>query len=131
MKRLVLLLVSVLFIATLPASAQGTGGFRHGNKQQWRDRMKARIKDELKLTDVQADTVMKINQWYQGKINAAKNDGSLTPKEQETQVATLQQERKAALKAILTDEQVTKLQTMLQNARMRQQQTGDEEEITD
>lgn len=74
--------------------------------------MKQMLKDSLHLTDVQADSVVSIRAEFAGKIKQLSKDTSGSSDQRKEQLKPLRQEMKMRLKAILTKEQIDKLEEM-------------------
>jgi protein CpxP len=126
MKKLLL----VLFVAALASTATfaqdgAGGGDRAARGKEMREAMRTRLKDELKLTDVQADSVMSIQQDFQMKNRAIRQDQALSDDDKKAKTKDLETERNKKLKGILSDEQMTKLEAYNENMRkMREQRQG-------
>lgn len=87
--------------------------------------MKQRLKDEIKLTDVQIDSVMAIQGDMQGKNRQIRMDESMNEDQKKTKMDVNMAERKARLKNSLSEEQITKLDAMYEEMRkMRQNRTN-------
>lgn len=70
------------------------------------------LKDSLHLTDVQADSVVSIHQEFKDKIKAVMQNSSLSANQKKEQAKPLREQMKLRLKAILTKEQMQKMQGM-------------------
>ena len=125
-KYIVTLFVSLLTVAATFAQTRGTGGVRRGGSSlEIRERVKERLKTELNLTDSQTDSVAAIQQTYEFKIRALKTDSNMNEEDRKTKLAEMEAERKQKLKAILSDEQITKLDSFMENRRkMREDRQG-------
>lgn len=108
-------LFAPLFIAALffsiSSQAQTSAQHNHGME------MKQMLKDSLHLTDVQADSVVSIRQEFRGKIKTVMQNSSLSEDEKKEQMKPLREEMKTRLSAILTKEQMKKMQEMRQGMR--------------
>ncbi len=93
--------------------------FSQNNNGQFREMLKQKLKDSLQVTSAQIDSVSAIQHEYQPKIRQLMKDKSIDKDAKNTQIATIYAERRTKLKAILTDDQITKLEAM--EERMRQQ----------
>ncbi len=80
------------------------------------------LKDSLHLTDVQADSVVSIHQEFKDKIKAVMQNSSLSTEQKKEQTKPLREQMKQRLKAILTKEQIQKMQEM------RKGKTDDDDE---
>ncbi|MDB5247912.1 MAG: hypothetical protein JWQ40_2306 [Segetibacter sp.] len=127
MKKYILSLSIIVFFAssTFAQSNSGTGGVRRGGTSlEMRERMKERLKEELKINNDQTDSIAAIQNTYQFKIRALKNDTNLSDDVRRTRIAELEAERKLRLKAVLTDEQIIQLDAFMQNRRKRGDNQG-------
>ena len=88
-------------------------GFAQGGKQNMGE-MKKRLKDSLKLTDVQIDSVEAIKAEFQPRIKSIMKDESLSKDQKKEKVKPVKQEMVTRLKTFLTDEQFQKLEEMEQ-----------------
>jgi len=68
-----------------------------------------KMKTELSLDDVQYKAVKAINEDYAGKQTQLWRDSTLSKEARQSQTKTLRQEKEAALKKVLTDDQYKKL----------------------
>ena len=87
-----------------------------------REMMKQRLKDDLKFTDVQVDSVLSIQQDFQGKNRQLRNDQGLSEDDRNIKMKSLNDERKLKLKTILSDEQISKLDAFYDEMRKQRQQ---------
>ncbi len=126
MKTLMIALLMVAITAgTAKAQQGGDRNGRPGGGGQMREMMKERIKTELKLTDVQADSVMNVQQDFQMKSRDVRMSNNLSEADKTTKMKQLEDERKAKLKGVLNEEQSAKLEAFYENMRkMREQRQG-------
>ena len=123
MKKILLTLLIVALGATASFSQTfGIGGVhRGGTSPIMKQRMKDKLKSELKLTDDQANSVTVIQQDYELKARAVKIDTKTSDKEKAALLVPIEEERKEALKKILSDEQMNKLDEFIRNGNTRRQ----------
>jgi hypothetical protein len=105
-------------------AGQGQGQGQRQGGGQFREQMKKALKDEMKFTDVQVDSVMSIQQFFQGKMRQIRMDANASEEQKATQLKALGEERKAKLKAVLSEEQITKLDAYYENMRKNRPQGG-------
>ena len=111
MKKLFLAL-TVVFVTAMSANSQNvaSGGFRRaGTKASTRAMQKQEIQAQLGVTEGQAKNVDAIQQNYQLKMRAVKMDTDMSDAERKTALAQLQTARKQELKAVISAEQIAKL----------------------
>jgi Spy/CpxP family protein refolding chaperone len=75
-----------------------------------RDRMEG-MKKELGLSEAQGQKIKALNEEFKAKAQAIKNNASLTDQQRKEQFNSLNEERKTRMKAILTAEQLQKLES--------------------
>lgn len=127
MKKLFLAL-SILLMTTFAFSqdSKSSTGLRRGGGGADNPRMKEAIKQklmsELKLTDVQADSVTVIQMESQKNMRELRKESSLSPEDKENKLTEMKAARNKKLKAILTEEQIGKLQEMMENMRKNREQ---------
>jgi hypothetical protein len=116
MKKLILTLLIVVFTVAASFSQEfGVGGVhRGGTSPEMKQKMKERLKTELKLTDDQASAVAVVQQDYQLKMRAVKIDTNTSDDDKKTKLEALETERRQKLKATLSDEQINKLDAFTQ-----------------
>jgi|GEM_PF-3857003 len=126
MRKSVLVFALILStIAVASAQTYGTGGVRRGGTSlDMRENMKERIKETLKISSSQTDSIAAVEQAYLFKLRAFKTDTNLTDSVRTARVSELEAERKQKFKAILTDEQIAQLDTLMKNRKMREQRQG-------
>ena len=73
--------------------------------------MKQRLKDELKFTDLQADSVTAIQQEFRPQIRAIFQDQSLSQDEKQTKMAAIGDQADKRIQPILGDELFKKYKT--------------------
>lgn len=128
MKKLILAF-SILCLTTnafTQETQSNTGGLRRGGGGAGNPRVKEVLKQklisELNLTEVQADSVAAIQMDAQKNMRALKMESSLSPEDKENKLAEMKDARNKKLKALLTDEQIVKLQEMMDNMRKNREQ---------
>ena len=111
MKKIVVTLVMLIFFAAASFAQEfGTGGVhRGGTSPVMKQRMKERLKTELKLTEDQANAVTVIQQDYVLKARSVKMDTNTSDEEKLEKLKPIEEERHDKLKKILNDEQINKL----------------------
>jgi Spy/CpxP family protein refolding chaperone len=82
---------------------------REGNRDG-RERMEG-MKKELALSEAQGQKIKALNEEFKTKAQAIKNNASLTDQQRKEQFNSLNEERKTRMKAILTAEQLQKLES--------------------
>ena len=83
--------------------------------------IKQRLKDEIKLTDVQIDSVMAIQGEMQMKNRQIRMDENMNEDQKKIKMDVNMAERKARLKTSLSEEQITKLDGMYEEMRKMRQ----------
>lgn len=110
--------IIIISVAASFSQEFGVGGVhRGGTSPVMKQRMKERIKTELKLTDDQVNTISVIQQDYQLKTRAVKIDTKTTDEEKSGLLKPIEEERRQKLKAVLSDEQINKLDALIKNRR--------------
>jgi Spy/CpxP family protein refolding chaperone len=84
-------------------------GFGKGQKGDKKDRMKEFGK-ELNLTTDQQAKVKSINEDFKGKMETLRKNSTLSQEEKREQVKKLAESHKTSLKAVLTQEQIAKME---------------------
>jgi hypothetical protein len=97
----------VCFSLIFSAHAQTSTKAKHGGVET-----KQMLKDSLHLTDVQADSVISIREEFKAKMKNVTSDGTLSADKRKEELKPLREQMKMRLKAILTNEQMEKLQEM-------------------
>ena len=122
MKKLFLAL-SIMLMTTFAFSQDsksstglGRGADGAGNPRM-KEALKQKLISELKLTDAQADSVTVIQMESQRKMRELRMESSLSPEDKESKQTEIKAVRNKKLKAILTEEQIGKLQEMMENMR--------------
>jgi Spy/CpxP family protein refolding chaperone len=125
-KTFLTVLIIIISVAASFSQEFGVGGVhRGGTSPVMKQRMKERLKAELKLTDDQVNTISVIQQDYQLKARAVKIDTKTSDDEKNALLKPVEEERRQKLKAILSDEQITKLDEFMKNRRnMRAERQG-------
>lgn len=120
----ILFTVLVLAVSAITVMAQqGQGGGRPGTGQM-REMMRDRLKTELKATDAQADSILAIQQGFQMKARDVRMDQALSADDKKTKMTALESDRKTKLQAVLSAEQVTKVEELYENMRKMREQRG-------
>jgi len=101
-----------VFIFTA-ATLFSASGFAQGGKQNM-EVMKQRLKDSLKLSDVQVDSVASIMQEFQPQIKSIMKDETLSKDQKKEKIKPLRQQMASRLKTFLNEEQLGKLEQMQQ-----------------
>lgn len=124
MKKIVLTSFMIVFFAAASFAQQfGVGGVhRGGTSPEMKQKMKERLKTELKLTDDQVNTVSVLMQDYQLKSRSIKMDTNTSDADKKTKLKALNEERKQKLKETLSDEQINKLDAITKQGRKRRAQ---------
>ncbi len=116
-------MVCLLTVCTIAVNAQTPQDRPGGGRMN--EMMKQRLKDEIKLTDVQIDSVMAIQGDMQVKNRQIRMDESMNEDQKKTKMDVNMAERKARLKNSLSEEQITNLDAMYEEMRkMRQNRTN-------
>ena len=111
MKSLLLVLVISLFtIDGVYAQRTGSGGFRRrGTNAQTKAMQREKLQDTLGLTEAQAKSVDAIQQEYMLKMRSVKMSTLTTDAEKKEKLNALHDQRKAELKAVISEQQLAKL----------------------
>lgn len=120
------LLFAVFILAISAGTALAQPGNRNGKGgAQMREMMREKMKTELQLTDAQTDSVQAVQHEFQLKTRSIRQDSKLSEDEKKTKLKELNLARKANLKSILSEEQMAKLEEMMEKQRnLRQQRQG-------
>lgn len=117
-KSILTALIIILSVSASFSQRFGVGGVhRGGTSPVMTQRMKEKIKTEFKLTDDQANTVTVIQHDYELKSRAVKIDTKTSKEEKDALLKPIQEERNQKLKAILSDEQINKLDELSKDLR--------------
>jgi hypothetical protein len=81
------------------------------------EEMFQQMKTDLKLTDVQSDSVAAIQKEFRGKMMAIYSDQSVSQEDRRTQMQPLNDAREKRLKSALGDDLYAKYQTWMQEHR--------------
>ena len=112
-KILFTLTIAIISFNTIEAQVT-TGGFRRGGtKHQIKAMQREKLKDSLKLTDAQSKNVDALQQMYMLRMRAVNLDTKLTKEERRVQIEAIQAERKEKLRAVLSEEQLAKMDNEL------------------
>ncbi len=114
MKKIILSICFLFGALTFVTAQQGQGG---GNTAERMAQMKQKLKDEVKLTDVQIDSVMAITQAFQPKQREIRMDQSMSDADKQAKMKTLNDERAKRLESALGKETAQKVQEF--NAKQR------------
>ena len=107
MKKIILSICFLFGALTFVTAQQGQGG---GKAAERMAQMKQRLKDEVKLTDVQIDSVMAINQVYQPKQSEIRMDQSMSDTDKQTKMKAMNDERAKRIEAAIGKEASAKVQ---------------------
>ncbi len=118
MKKIILSVCFLFGVITF-VSAQGKGG---GNSPKRMAQMKQRLKDEVKLTDVQIDSVMAINQAYQPRTKEIKMDQNMSDADKHAKMKTINDERAKRIESAIGKDAAQKVTDF--NAKMRANDGG-------
>lgn len=108
MKKFVLIAVAAIAFTTA-TQAQDSSKMNHHPKMQ-----RAQMFDELNLTADQKEKMKKLREDNMQKMDAIKNNSSLTDEQKGEQMKTLRQDQKKSMDVILTDEQKSKMKQLRQ-----------------
>ena len=109
MSKLIITIVIAVSIFSASCNAQTPDAV---NAKHSSSGMKQMLKDSLHLTDVQADSVISIREEFAGKMKHLSKDSAVSSDQKKEQLKPLREEMKMRLKAILTKDQIEKLQQM-------------------
>ncbi len=107
MKKIILSICFLFGALTFVTAQQGQGGGKAAKRMA---QMKQRLKDEVKLTDVQIDSVMAINQAYQPKQSEIRMDQSMSDTDKQTKMKAMNDERAKRIEAAIGKEASAKVQ---------------------
>ncbi|MBA2761520.1 MAG: hypothetical protein H0U39_06090 [Segetibacter sp.] len=107
MKKIILSICFLFGALTFVTAQQGQGGGKGAKRMA---QMKQRLKDEVKLTDVQIDSVMAINQAYQPKQREIGMDQSMSDTDKQTKMKAMNDERAKRIEAAIGKEASAKVQ---------------------
>ncbi len=107
MKKIILSICFLFGALTFVTAQQGQGGGKGAKRMA---QMKQRLKDEVKLTDVQIDSVMAINQAYQPKQREIRMDQSMSDTDKQTKMKAMNDERAKRIEAAIGKEASAKVQ---------------------
>jgi hypothetical protein len=114
MKKVILSICFLLTAATFVSAQQGGGG----NMQERMAQMRQRLKDDVKLTDAQADSVMAIQQAFQPRTREIRMDQSMSDTDKQTKMKAINDERAKRFETALGKETAAKVEEFY--SRMRQ-----------
>jgi protein CpxP len=111
-----------------PPAAQGGGGGRMGGRGGGQGRMQERqlemMTKELNLTPDQVTQVKAINADSEKQMLALRDDTATAPADKREKMMAIRQGAMAKVKALLTDDQKTKLDAMMAKMRERREEGG-------
>ena len=118
MKKIIFCIALIISMYSISAAAQ--------NKREDKTAFKQMLKDSLKITDVKADSVISIQQKYRPQIMELRKDKTLSDSDKKSKMGELKTKEKSALKAILTTDQLKKLEKIEDNMhnKMREKNAG-------
>lgn len=125
MKKLMFL--ALVLISGLSVFAQdgstNTGGFRRGGggNPRIREAIKQRLVSELNITPVQADSATAIQMAFQKEARALRQDTNITDADRKNKMKDLVKGRNDKLKGILTEDQIEKMEQMIEQMRNRRE----------
>jgi hypothetical protein len=110
MKKILFTLI-VCAISFVSAEAQVTsGGFRRaGTKHATKAMQRDKLKDTLNISEGKSKNVDALQQMYMLRIRAINLDTKLSKEERKSMIKEIQEERREKLRAVLTEEQLAKL----------------------
>ena len=120
MKKAVFILsILLMTIVSFSQESRTSNGFGRsgGGNPRMKEMLKQKLADELKLTESQSDSVATIQMESQKTMRDIKMDSAISQEEKENKLTELKAVRNKKLKAVLTDEQIGKLQEMVENMR--------------
>ncbi|MFL9485689.1 hypothetical protein ACI6Q2_23100 [Chitinophagaceae bacterium LWZ2-11] len=111
-KSILLILLTVAFFSVTKAQTP-----QNDRRAEMVQALKQRLKDEVKLSDVQADSVLAITLRYSTQIRPIRMDQSLSAEDKDNKVKPLENERNAKWKsnAGLNDDQLKKVKDLFDN----------------
>lgn len=122
MKKIILS-ICILFTALTFTYAQDNRPAGGGqNRGTGREAAKQRIKDELKLTDAQADSLMVVQQEFQMKNRELSSNTSISADDKKAKSKEFDSARRTKLKTFLNEDQLTKLDAYYENMRKIREQ---------
>ena len=120
MKKVVFTLsILLMTLVSFSQESRTSNGFGRsgGGNPRMKEMLKQKLADELKLTESQSDSVATIQMESQKTMRDIKMDSAISQEEKENKLTELKAVRNKKLKAVLTDEQIGKLQEMVENMR--------------
>ncbi|MFY7899930.1 MAG: hypothetical protein ACOVNY_07080 [Chitinophagaceae bacterium] len=118
MKKIFVSIVLLVIVTTSVANAQSPQGGQRAS--QMMEMLKQRMKDELKLTDVKADSVVAISREFQPKMREVRMDQNLSNEEKKKQIDAITEARKKRWKSAgLTEEEVKSVGDFFENMQQR------------
>ena len=111
MKKMMLIALAAIAFTTATQAQDSTGRIKmngdHAGKMQH-----AQMWDDLNLTQDQKDKMKKLREDNMSKMDAIKNNSSLTDDQKQEQMKTMREDQRKSMEAILTDEQKAKMKQM-------------------
>jgi hypothetical protein len=114
MKKIIFSVCFLFGAITFVSAQKGQGG---GNSPQRIAQMKQRLKDEVKLTDVQIDSVMAINQAFQPRTREIRMDQNMSDADKQAKMKAINDERTKRLESAIGKDAAQKVADF--NAKMR------------
>ncbi|MDB5245925.1 MAG: hypothetical protein JWQ40_319 [Segetibacter sp.] len=105
MKKVFLSICFVIAAVSFVSAQQGGGG----DQADRIARMKQRLKDELKLTDVQIDTVISIQQVFQPRTREIRMDQAMSDADKQAKMKAISDERNKRFETSLGKDLAAKL----------------------
>lgn len=112
MRKFFFLIVLVIFSEVASSQVVVGGVRRRGTSLDMDDKLKQRLKTDLKLTDSEADSVAMVHQNYSFKLRAVEMDTKISEQERKSQLSSLETARRGELQRILKKDQLQKLEGM-------------------
>jgi hypothetical protein len=107
MKKIIAVIIISVSLISISAHAQTPKTAKHGSGET-----KQMLKDSLHLTDAQADSVISIREEFRAKIKNVMSNTTVAADKRKEEIKPLREQMKMRLKAILTKEQMQKMQEM-------------------
>ncbi len=130
MKKFILALTAILFTIvsfSQENESKNSGGLRRGGggNPRMKEALKQRLITDLKLSPEQADSVSVIQFNHQKSAREIKQNTELSEDDKKSKMKQLIVERNAKLKSILNEDQIIKLQEMMEEMKNRRQENGE------
>lgn len=129
MKKIILALTAILItIVSFSQEGEGknSGGLRRGGggNPRMKEALRQRLVRDLQLTPEQADSVSAIQLYFQKSTRELKQNATFSEDEKKSKMKQLMVERNAKLKSILNDDQIKKLQEIVEEMKSRRQENS-------